>query len=83
MEPSGFFDDATEGAVRQFEDSVGIPADGLVARLTWQQLIVPVKRGQEGEAVRALQLLLANGLNVDGIPDVDTWRVLLAGAQDS
>ena len=109
VEPSRFFDDATEDAVRQFEDSVGIPADGLVARLTWQQLVVPVKRGQEGEAVRALQLLLtangfahdpdgrftldvqedvvavqrANGLNVDGIPDVDTWRVLLAGAQSS
>jgi peptidoglycan hydrolase-like protein with peptidoglycan-binding domain len=109
VEASGFFDDATEDAVRQFEDSVGIPADGLVARLTWQQLVVPVKRGQEGEAVRALQLLLtangfphdpdgrftldvqedvvavqrSSGLNVDGIPDVDTWRVLLAGAQGS
>ena len=108
VEPTGFFDDATEDAVREFEDSVGIPADGLVARLTWQQLVVPVKRGQEGEAVSALQILLtangfphepdgrftldvqedvvavqrANGLGVDGIGDVDTWRILLAGAED-
>ena len=107
VDPTGFFDDATEAAVREFEDSVGIPADGLVARLTWQQLVVPVKRGQEGEAVRALQILLtangiphepdgqftldvqedvvafqrANGLGVDGIGDVDTWRILLAGAE--
>lgn len=106
VEPNGFFDEATEDVVTQFEESVGIPPDGLVGRVTWQQLVVPLRRGQTGEAVRAFQLLLvengidtnvdgnytlavqqhvidfqrANGLGVDGIGDVDTWRVLLAGA---
>jgi peptidoglycan hydrolase-like protein with peptidoglycan-binding domain len=106
VEPTGFFDEGTEDAVREFEDSVGIPPDGLVGRVTWQQLVVPLRRGQTGDAVVALQLLLAengidaepNGrytlevqqevvefqqahdLGVDGIADVDTWRVLLAGA---
>ncbi|MGI9031052.1 MAG: CHAT domain-containing protein [Ilumatobacteraceae bacterium] len=106
VEPNGFFDEATEDAVIAFEESVGIPPDGLVGRVTWQQLVVPLRRGQEGEAVRALQLLLvengidaqvdgrytldiqdrvvefqrAAGLGVDGIADVDTWRVLLARA---
>jgi peptidoglycan hydrolase-like protein with peptidoglycan-binding domain len=106
VEPTGFFDEGTEDAVREFEDSVGIPPDGLVGRVTWQQLVVPLRRGQTGDAVVALQLLLAengidaepngrytlevqqevvefqqaNDLGVDGIADVDTWRVLLAGA---
>ena len=106
VEPTAFFDEATEDAVTQFEESVGIPPDGLVGRVTWQQLVVPLRRGQTGEAVRAFQLLLVengfdtdvdgnyslavqqqvidlqrdNDLGVDGIGDVDTWRVLLAGA---
>ncbi len=106
VDPNRFFDEATEDAVTQFEESVGIPPDGLVGRVTWQQLVVPLRRGQTGEAVRAFQVLLAengidtnvdgnytlalqqqvidfqraNDLGVDGIGDVDTWRVLLAGA---
>ena len=106
VEPTAFFNEATEDAVTQFEESVGIPPDGLVGRVTWQQLVVPLRRGQTGEAVRAFQLLLVengfdtdvdgnyslavqqqvidlqrdNDLGVDGIGDVDTWRVLLAGA---
>ncbi|HEU4840291.1 MAG TPA: CHAT domain-containing protein, partial [Ilumatobacteraceae bacterium] len=104
IEASGFFDDATEDAVRQVEAQTNIPVDGTVGRVTWQQLAAPIRRGDRGEAVLGAEELLAllgadiapddqftngtqalvvdfqrdNGLAVDGIVDIDTWRVLLA-----
>ena len=105
-DPSGFFDNLTLRAVKEFETSLQLPADGLVGRLTWSELVVSVKAGHEGDAVRAAQTLLnvsghamdidglygpatqdsvvefqrSHRLNVDGIVDADTWRLLLAEA---
>jgi peptidoglycan hydrolase-like protein with peptidoglycan-binding domain len=93
-------------AVKEFETSLQLPADGLVGRLTWSELVVSVKAGHKGDAVRAAQTLLnvsghamdidglygpatqdsvvefqrSHRLNVDGIVDADTWRLLLAEA---
>jgi len=62
----GFFDDETLDAVQAFETEVGIPVDGTVGRVTWQQLVIPVKRGQRGDAVRAAQLMLSeNEIDVE------------------
>jgi peptidoglycan hydrolase-like protein with peptidoglycan-binding domain len=101
---SGFFDDATEDAVRQVEANTNIPVDGTVGRVTWQQLAAPIRRGDVSDAVLGAEQLLdllgfevtpdrrftngtqalvtefqrSNGLAVDGIVDIDTWRVMLA-----
>lgn len=61
----GFFGDSTLAAVEALEADSGIPVDGEVGRVTWQQLVVPVRRGQRGDAVRAAQLMLnENGVDV-------------------
>jgi peptidoglycan hydrolase-like protein with peptidoglycan-binding domain len=101
---TGFFDDATFDAVERVENATNIPVDGVVGRVTWQQLATPIRRGDSGEAVLAaeellqlagfdiqpddrftngtqslvMQLQQRHGLSVDGIVDIDTWRVLLA-----
>jgi peptidoglycan hydrolase-like protein with peptidoglycan-binding domain len=101
---TGFFDDATEEAARALEQETNIPPDGIVGRVTWQQLAAPIRRGDSGPAVLAAEELLQlagfditpddrftngtqdlvvqfqqrQGLPVDGIVDIDTWRVLLA-----
>ena len=101
---TGFFDDATEEAAKALEQETNIPPDGIVGRVTWQQLAAPIRRGDSGPAVLAAEELLQlagfdiipddrftngtqdlvvqfqqrQGLPVDGIVDIDTWRVLLA-----
>jgi peptidoglycan hydrolase-like protein with peptidoglycan-binding domain len=66
VEPTGFFDDATFDAVEALEDESNIPVDGEVGRVTWQQLVVPLRRGDTGGAVIAAELLLAeNGVDID------------------
>jgi peptidoglycan hydrolase-like protein with peptidoglycan-binding domain len=51
----GIFGSRTEAAVRAFQDSHGLDVDGVVGPRSWQALIVTVRRGSRGEAVRALQ----------------------------
>jgi peptidoglycan hydrolase-like protein with peptidoglycan-binding domain len=55
---TGFFDDATFDAVERVEKATNIPVDGIVGRVTWQQLAAPIRRGDEGEAVLAAEGLL-------------------------
>ena len=38
IEVNGIFDDATESAVRAFQQQFGLTVDGLVGRLTWQAM---------------------------------------------
>jgi peptidoglycan hydrolase-like protein with peptidoglycan-binding domain len=65
---TGFFDDATEEAAKKVEEETNIPVDGIVGRVTWQQLAAPIRRGDQSQAVLAAEELLQL-LGFDVIPD--------------
>jgi len=74
--PDGIFGPITASAVKAFQTSHGLPVDGIVGNQTWPALIVTVKTGSRGEAVRGVQGQFqarnlsgdpARGLQVDGI----------------
>ena len=45
----------TEAAVKAFQASKGLAADGIVDPTSWAALIVQVKKGSQGDAVRGVQ----------------------------
>jgi peptidoglycan hydrolase-like protein with peptidoglycan-binding domain len=78
----GIFGPRTESAVKEFQQSTGLSADGKVGKQTWPKLIVQVKKGDTGDAVRGVQEVIQfhdqsdNPPNhVDGIfgPKTDGW----------
>lgn len=65
----GSFGPATQAAVRSFQSSVGIVSDGLVGPQTWERLVVTLRVGTGGDAVKALQRQLIEAgqrLSADG-----------------
>jgi hypothetical protein len=56
---TGNFLNYTEAAVTAFQTRQGLPSTGKVDAPTWDALLVPLAYGDRGDAVRALQSLLA------------------------
>ena len=80
----GIFGPLTETAVKEFQQSQGLAADGIVGPLTWPKLIVQVKKGSTGDAVKGVQEVMkfhdqsggeAPPVQVDGIfgPKTDAF----------
>jgi peptidoglycan hydrolase-like protein with peptidoglycan-binding domain len=72
----GIFGPKTDAAARAFQGEKGLAVDGIVGPLTWSALIVQVRKGSEGDAVRGVQEEFqfrnlsgdpSKGLQIDGI----------------
>jgi len=67
----GTFGAETQAKVKNFQNKNGIEEEGVVGQETWEALIVKVSQGNNGDAVKAVQFLLAKkygySLEVDGI----------------
>ncbi|OJF15066.1 peptidoglycan-binding domain-containing protein [Couchioplanes caeruleus] len=62
----GIFGPGSETNVKKFQSAKGLASDGDVGPKTWAKLIVQVKEGSSGNAVKAAQFqLTANGYGVD------------------
>lgn len=80
----GIFGPNTEAAVKAFQQGNGLAADGIVGPQTWPKLVVQVKQGSTGDAVRGVQEVMkfhdqSDGegppIHVDGIfgPQTNRW----------
>lgn len=56
--PDGVYGRATERAVRKFQAAHRLIANGEANKPTWEALVVPLKAGGSGDAVKAAQIRL-------------------------
>lgn len=86
-QPDGIFHDYTAHTVRAFQRVKALQVDGIVGPQTWQPLLLRLKKGDRGDAVRALQIILretrgheaqylTRDLPVDGIFGSQTEKTL-------
>ncbi len=91
IDVDGIFGARTESAVEAFQRDAGIGVDGIVGPATWSRLIVNVRRGSSGDAVRGVQEVMkfhdqsageGPPIHVDGIfgPQTDNF---VRGFQDA
>src|ERR1051325_10169465 len=51
----GVFGPATKARVKAFQASKNLVQDGIVGEKTWKKLVITIRRGSSGPAVKALQ----------------------------
>jgi peptidoglycan hydrolase-like protein with peptidoglycan-binding domain len=87
----GVFGPATEAAVRALQTAAHVTVDGIVGPQTWPKVVVTVRRGSTGDAVRGVQVEFqfrnlsgdpAQGLQVDGVFGPKT-EAAVRGFQDA
>jgi peptidoglycan hydrolase-like protein with peptidoglycan-binding domain len=78
----GVFGATTRDAVMAFQASQALAADGVVRTTTWEKLVITLRTGSSGEAVKAVQRELNDkrkaGLTVNGLYSTATRNAVIA-----